>query len=278
MKRVAGGVLPMPHVQVIGTAWDRCLEDYAYTRELDCTGWAWEFLRRNEDYKRDYRMNRAGHPIAVKHVSGAILYRLRRRFLLAETWGLEMFADPNKSAHNTDVFWRPDLLTHQANCTSKPQFTSDQEQLSLRSFKAKRAVLVGFDHEEVVFQGCAKSATLDVLNGTFLFGEHCLTFQLEGINSATRHHQTMQILKFFMTDQAYQIRETPRPNPKYLDYLIALDGRLAGRSYRDIALVLYGADAVGASWRDDTRGLKSKVRRAVDRGLALMNGGYRDLL
>ena len=65
---------------------------------------------------------------------------------------------------------------------------------------------------------------------------------------------------------------------KYRDYLLALDGRLAGRSYRDIAEVLYGSDTIGTTWADDTRGLKSKVRRAVDCGLALMNGGYRELL
>ena len=65
---------------------------------------------------------------------------------------------------------------------------------------------------------------------------------------------------------------------KYLDYLIALDGHLAGRSYRDIAEVLYGKERVGSHWTDDTRWMKSKVRRAVERGIALMNGGYRELL
>ena len=65
---------------------------------------------------------------------------------------------------------------------------------------------------------------------------------------------------------------------KYFDYLIALDGHLAGRTYRDIAEVLYGADHVGPYWTDDSRGYKSKVRRAVERGVALMNGAYRELL
>jgi hypothetical protein len=65
---------------------------------------------------------------------------------------------------------------------------------------------------------------------------------------------------------------------KYFDYLVALDGHLAGRSYRDIAEVLYGTDRIGSYWTDDSRGYKSKVRRAVACGLALMNNGYRDLL
>ena len=95
----------MPHALRSGTAWDGQIEDYAYTRALDGTGWAWEFLRRNEDYCRDYRMNRAGHPVAIRHVSGATLYRPQRRFLAAEVWGLSLFADPEKSALDQDIFW-----------------------------------------------------------------------------------------------------------------------------------------------------------------------------
>lgn len=65
---------------------------------------------------------------------------------------------------------------------------------------------------------------------------------------------------------------------KYLTYLIALDGHLEGRTYREIAEVLLGKDRVGTHWTDETRWMKSRVRRAVERGIALMNGGYRDLL
>ncbi len=28
--------------------------DYNYTKRLDGPGWAWEFLRRNPDYRNDY--------------------------------------------------------------------------------------------------------------------------------------------------------------------------------------------------------------------------------
>ncbi|HEY9199889.1 MAG TPA: DUF6499 domain-containing protein, partial [Gammaproteobacteria bacterium] len=33
----------------------RCAADYAYTQSLSAAQWAWEFLRRNPDYQRDYR-------------------------------------------------------------------------------------------------------------------------------------------------------------------------------------------------------------------------------
>jgi hypothetical protein len=248
----------MPHARRNGTAWDRTKDDYAYTRNLDRTGWAWEFLRRNKDYQRDYRLNRAGHPIAFKHGSGATLYKLPKKSSAAEAWGLEAFADPDFSVEDLDLFWRSTLLTHQANCSS--------------------SVLVDIDHEQIVFRERTKTAALHVSSGTSLLGDCRLTFHLEGINSSKRHHETMQILKSFLVDNVTLYSQAHRIDSKYLHYLIALDGHLEGRSYREIALVLYGKAAVGAYWTDDTRGLKSKVRRAVDRGLALMNGGYRGLL
>jgi len=58
--------------------------------------------------------------------------------------------------------------------------------------------------------------------------------------------------------------------------LRALDGRLTGASYRDIARVLLGFRGGKADWDSDPR--KNQARRLVADGLRLMHGGYRDLL
>ena len=59
--------------------------------------------------------------------------------------------------------------------------------------------------------------------------------------------------------------------------LCALDGVLAGKSHRRIAIDIYGAAKVAAGWYEDG-GLRSRVRRRIDKSLQLMNGGYRDLV
>tara|TARA_B100000315_G_scaffold247817_1_gene277047 strand:- start:722 stop:1528 length:807 start_codon:yes stop_codon:yes gene_type:complete len=41
------------------TDW-RKKEDYAYTDDLDKQGWAWEFLRRNPEYRKDYESLQSG--------------------------------------------------------------------------------------------------------------------------------------------------------------------------------------------------------------------------
>ena len=55
----------------------------------------------------------------------------------------------------------------------------------------------------------------------------------------------------------------------------ALDATLTGASLREVGEGLFGEDAV-ADWYSDG-GLRSKVRRLVHRGEALMRGGYRRL-
>lgn len=60
--------------------------------------------------------------------------------------------------------------------------------------------------------------------------------------------------------------------------LRALDGSLAGASYREIAVVILGGDRVKASWGGDDGHLKNRIRRAVRRGRLLMSGDYKRLL
>ncbi|CCV05899.1 conserved hypothetical protein [Mesorhizobium metallidurans STM 2683] len=69
-----------------------------------------------------------------------------------------------------------------------------------------------------------------------------------------------------------------RRGPRLTFVLRALDGSLAGASHRELAEALVGQRRVHADWRDPRDHLRDRIRRAVSRGRALMNGGYRDFL
>ena len=60
--------------------------------------------------------------------------------------------------------------------------------------------------------------------------------------------------------------------------LRALDGHLAGATYREIAEVLFGTARVptGSPWK--THDVRGRTIRLVRTGLKLMRGGYLDLL
>ena len=58
---------------------------------------------------------------------------------------------------------------------------------------------------------------------------------------------------------------------------MVLDGRLAGRSLRRIAVDLYGAARVAEEWHSDGF-MRARVRWRVKQALEFMNGGYRELV
>ncbi|MDA5193689.1 transcriptional regulator domain-containing protein [Govanella unica] len=67
---------------------------YDYIRGLSRSRLAWEYLRRNEQYRRDWRTAAPGRPRPIELTTGSVLYRARRRFLGAEAWGLYCFRQP----------------------------------------------------------------------------------------------------------------------------------------------------------------------------------------
>ncbi|WP_260855123.1 DUF2285 domain-containing protein [Mesorhizobium amorphae] len=60
--------------------------------------------------------------------------------------------------------------------------------------------------------------------------------------------------------------------------LRALDGSIAGASHREIGIALSGRARIDHDWTDPGDHLRDMVRRAIRRGRALMNGGYRQFL
>jgi hypothetical protein len=75
-------------------------------------------------------------------------------------------------------------------------------------------------------------------------------------------------------------RTTPPPKRDFVRRTLtlrALDGALAGASYRTIADVLFGTERVGAEpWK--TSSLRGQVLRLVAEGRRLMEDGYREFL
>ncbi|WP_292235239.1 DUF2285 domain-containing protein [Mesorhizobium sp.] len=71
----------------------------------------------------------------------------------------------------------------------------------------------------------------------------------------------------------------PEARSRRLRFVLqALDGSLAGAPQREIAEKLIGEPRVQADWKDPRDHLRDRIRRAIHRGHALMNGGYTDFL
>ena len=74
---------------------------------------------------------------------------------------------------------------------------------------------------------------------------------------------------------AWQV--TARLRKRLLDMIRALDGHLEGASYRQVAMALYGPEAVGRfPWKISS--VRGQTIRLVTDAVAMMDGGYRKLL
>ena len=62
-----------------------------------------------------------------------------------------------------------------------------------------------------------------------------------------------------------------------MELLRALDGRLGGKSLRQIAVDLYGEARGAKEWSSDGS-MRGRVRWRAKQALRLMNGGYRELV
>ena len=223
---------------------------YLYVLHLDSLALAWEYLRRHPDYRLDWLRHRRRSQAAQE---------------AAQRWGLRLLEDPALDARDAHPAWLP-------GHAAMVQLYPDEDPPPDASIFAFWRIP---GHKQLLHDG-KRLALIARSPG------HCLRFALapgleDGMAVAYAHRGgTAAPVRGHVPGVTFAA--TPRPTPSALlelHTLQALDATLAGASLREVAEGLFGVDAA-ADWYSDG-GLRSKVRRLVRRGDALMRGGYRRL-
>ena len=220
---------------------------YLYILGLDALALAWEYLRRHPDYRLDW-LRRARRPDA------------------AHRWGLRLLEDPALDARDAHPAWLPG---HTGVVQLYPDADPPPDAAAFDFWNIP-------GHKQLLHDG-KRLALIARSPG------QCLRFALapgleDGMAVAYAHHGGAAAPARGHAPGAALADARPRPSHSALlelHTLQALDAALTGASLRDVAEGLFGVDAA-AGWYSDG-GLRSKVRRLVRRGDALMRGGYRRL-
>lgn len=134
--------------------------------------------------------------------------------------------------------------------------------------------------EHVLFAEGGRRLQLAISGGSLLAGDRLLTDALPDPAIAParllalrrladlRHHRTLRPVLY----------PPDARGARLVGVLRALHGWLAGAAFRDIAIALFGEARVDRDWNDPGDNLRDQVRRAVKRGRALMEGGWRRFL
>ena len=223
---------------------------YLYVLHLDSPALAWEYLRRHPDYRLDWLRHRR-RPQAAQEAT--------------QRWGLRLLEDPALDARDAHPAWLP-------GHAAMVQLYPDEDPPPDASIFAFWRIP---GHKQLLHDG-KRLALIARSPG------HCLRFALapglEDCMAVAYAHRggTAAPVRGHAPGAAFAA--TPRPTPSALlelHTLQALDATLAGASLREVGEGLFGVDAA-ADWHADG-GLRSKLRRLVRRGDALMRGGYRRL-
>lgn len=263
-------------------AFDKSATDYAYTDDLSDLDWAWEFLRHNPQYQKDYRASRKKAARPISHASGVRIHRPRGCPNDAAKWGLAAFADPDLNARQVDIFWLKSALTHTVSASSLCVETgSDEPDLDLFRDRNCAAILCGTEGQEIVIRSEMTSVNIAVQGANVLLGPVDLTFHLHGFASVELGTKALNWTKIALKQRRgcdiRTLSRTARLNRK--KQLVALECHQKGGSLQDTGHVFRALRLTRLSWSaSGDEALKKQVWRSRNASLSLMHGGYRKLL
>lgn len=252
---------------------------YDYTRSLPRIGWAWEYVRRNPELRK------LQYEVVPHRENGSSLLRtvnLPRPSPDLEKWGLLFFDDFEKTAHEALVFWRREICPFVASVWA---FEVDAEveaaRFSLSHLNCEGCMLHTDGADHVLLKKAGRTVQLiwngaDIVNDGLVLTVPIELFErmTDGERLATR--RLLDIQRYGRI-RARLFKPDPR-NVKLRMCLQALDGRLAGASWRQVAGAVFGEQWEMEERGGQSRSLLDRTRRHFSRGLAYMKGQYREFL
>lgn len=264
-------------------AWRVNFEAYDRLLSLPRSGWAWEFKRRDPAIKRAYCRARAVRAHAARRADGSVIYRLNQRCHLAETFGLHFIPDPALSAFDTAPFWLPEKMSASFDAVVESEFLAKHSVRHLRwdELPGEKFFLVAPGRrDKLVIRATGYAAQL-ALDGNGAPVPQAVSFSLKVGADGLARESLRHLEEFGRVCRGLSARRNPPRGAspdKLRDALIALDGELQGVPRRRIAEAIFGADAVKRGWDDGDESYKKRAKRLVEKGLMLMESGYRELL
>ncbi|MFQ3455124.1 DUF2285 domain-containing protein [Bradyrhizobium sp. UFLA01-814] len=246
----------------------------------DASDWAWEFLRRNADYVADWRRSVPRRLPCIILNDGTRLLRLPRRFPRAEKWGLAAFADPALCARRAPVFWHAGAFKRLVRLRARLPVEGAAPPYRLSDFDAERRAIIDAGRAPfVLMKGRGGHVALKIDGLSVLSRPFAPVFELEGLDDLAGQSDLLRQLQRFREHEATGSHRSPFASDERLRHaLIALDESLDGKTYRQVAITIFGAKMVAEEWLGASQFLKDRTRRLVAKGKELMDGGYRDFL
>ena len=247
------------------------------------TGFAWEFLRRNPEYRIAFERSRTSSNAPTQLDRDSSYIRVKKPSKAAQKWGLQSFADPDLSYMDAHVFWSHTAFTRALPIDFERITSSNLADKSIRfsDIMCTRQHLIRADGtRETVLKspefwiqlyGCPPSPTKE---------NSRIIIQINGGDGLRKRLEALNILAELRDTKTLKLIEaSPQQMFKNLQfYLQILDLKPLGMSYRDMSALIIGKERTLSDWDGDGCSLKSKMVRGAARAIKLMETDYLQLL
>ena len=257
-------------------------QKYDYTWKLSRSRWAWEFLRRNPHFLEDATRH-GPDELSIREACRSItIIRPRIDQCDAERWGLAFFPDPSLNGFDANVFWSAGLYPRQVQVQVGPRSPGEVCDIYEKTTSICRIFhLTDTSGRELLLlkgNGCVVQVRCTGMS-LLAMEPVKMRFLIEGGDSLEEKYLILKEAHRIYGDGSIQEPVNWRRGALVLrNALVAYDCHTAGLSLRDTAAVIYGKERADEAWAGPSRSMKDEMRRARDRGIELVNGGYRELL
>ncbi len=258
----------------------RCPTTYESMLQLDWPAWAGQCLWRVPGFAARLSSLATTTPLILKTAPNLSVISLDRDGPL-QPWGVYFVTPPQADLVSSLVMWRADFDPAVVAAEGVPARGGDRDALDVSRLARPVLVATGEPSWEYLLIGDGTGQIrLDIRGGTVLEGPVRLNYDFEGASAIAAKLQTVQRLLALMRKGRWP-RRLSRISQRARRWMMAVrtfDGCTDGASQREIAAALFGEAVVKRDWDGPSTYLRSRTRRLVNLGKALVYGGYRDLL
>lgn len=253
------------------------LSRYNYLWRLSPDRWAWEFLRRNADFRRAAGLRRddAVSERCAPCVDARLLLP-REPQPLADRWGLVLMPDPDLNGYEADVVWNRTAFPDQIELYCITRAAHEPCELWDRVAPISTFTHVtDYTGPEYLLVRCNGAVIQHRCSGVSLLGGQPVRIKLI-IDDMDGYARRLKLLEaaFGVYNEAPGTAEPrwTKTTQVLRDGLIALDCLALGASRKDIAIALYGSERVRDEWNGPS--MKHALHYLVNKAEGLRDGGY----
>lgn len=245
---------------------------YASLRDADRSVFAWEWLRRDPEYRRAAAASGpfgAGRSMPTRSADER-----------AARWGLHAFEQPELAGPHARPVWRREVYP-----LVLPACAADEgpagDRFDLERFECCATWLKGRSGtEHVLLSDGIHRLRLDIVAGTIDDGPVMLFFQLAGMRSVRAPLLVLRQLVALWRSGRFSRALHPQEAraSRWILLLRTHDALAAGAGQREIAERLLDRDAGVRRWRIEAPALRSRVQRLAREARKMAAGGYLSLL